>query len=496
MAIQKNKIFITADHFKVFREASYDCNPLHTDNSYARRTFFGEIIFYGMGGVILALAAWSKGRSFSLLSIQGLFRRPLLIKHSYDLEIIEKDSVVNAKILDEGGMLMTKLTWKAIPKKGFNQKLNYSNNFIPRDKPSDSINVQITQNNRKYSPNIKNLTQIEKLFGLSIKQISLSQLTALFWVSYFVGMEYSGHRAFFSDFKLEFLKGRYSTEFTISELKSLYNQTFDLVEISGKATGLSSFNIYAYRIPQIVDYPISKISLLIGEPLKFKDKKIFISGAARGFGSVLAKVLALQGATILLNCRKKDKLAEVVKQEVISVGGICHVIEADLSREKSIKSLQKKISILVGELDWIVNNASPRIYSRKFSEQSSENFVNFIDESLAITFNTCRALLPLLNQGGWVFGISTVYLDVPKEGFSHYLAAKSALEGFLLGLAKEYQKNNFAIVRAPRMLTDQTNIVADLNRPYSAISVVKAFLASFDQIHDKGNFRKIELKHI
>lgn len=153
--------------------------------------------------------------------------------------------------------------------------------------------------------------------------------------------------------------------------------------------------------------------------------------------------------------------------------------------------MQKEVSDYVGMLDWIVNNASPRIHSRKFAEQTTDDFLNFVDESLSIVLNTCSSLLPVLNEKGWVFGISSEYLDSAKGGFSHYLASKSALEGFLLGLAQEYKKHNFAIFRAPRMLTDQTNVVADLNRPISAPNVAKKFQDAFQGRRGSGNFYKL-----
>lgn len=492
--IQKYKISITSDHFKTFMEVSHDRNPIHTDKFYAGRTFLGETIFYGMGAVLIALSFWAKGRFFRLLSIQGSFRHPLLEGHSYLIEIAEEDSRIIAKILYHG-MLMSKISWKAVPSKNNSTKLKPSKSaFNPLLKAQDPIEIKITPDSRKYEINIKALDQMRKSFGLSPQQIPISQLTALLWASYFVGMECPGRRALLSEFSFDFIE---SPEFRVFEsinLKSLHHKIFDLIEISGMATGLSSLKLGAYRIPQIVNYPITKIVSLIGKSRKLKGKNIFISGSSRGFGAVLSKALALQGATILLNCRKINDSALQTEGEINSIGSVCHIIEADLSLETSIESVRKRVSNYIGCLDWIINNASPKIPFQKFKEQTTQDFLSFIEVSLSITLNTCYALLPILNEGGWVFGISSEYLDHPKPGFSHYLSSKSALEALLLGLAQEYPKNNFAFFRSPRMLTDQTNLIADLNKPLSAIEVAKQFLDNFEQIHKSDNFIKIKYK--
>lgn len=473
-------------------KVSHDRNPIHSDKSYAQRTFLGETIFYGMGVVLITLSFWAKGRSFRLLSMQGSFHHPLLEGHSYYIEINEEDSKISAKILD-GGKLMSKISYEVVLSKNNFAKLKPSKfRFNPLLKPNDPIKIQITPDSRKYEINIKALNLMKNSFGLSPQQIPISQLTALLWASYFVGMEYPGHRALFSQFTFDFLESSEFRTFEVTHLKSLHHKIFDLIEISGMATGLSSLKLSAYRIPEIIDYPIVKVASLIGKSRKLKGKNIFISGSSRGFGSVLSKALALQGANVLLNCRKINDSALQTAREINSIGCVCHIIEADLSLETSIASVRKRVFNYIGGLDWIINNASPKIPFRKFKEQTTQDFLSFIEGSLSITLNTCYALLPILNEGGWVFGISSEYLDHPKPGFSHYLASKSALEALLLGLAQEYPKNNFAFFRSPRMLTDQTNLVADLNRPISAIEVAKHFLNNFEQIRTTNNFTKID----
>lgn len=491
----QQEIFLNEKHAKVFMEASHDRNPLHINASYASRTFFGETVFYGMGGVFMVLSIWAKGRFFRLLSIQGSFHRPLLIGSSYQIEIVEEGSSVTAKILDHG-QLMTKLIWRAVIEKSPQKGLNLSEvDFGVLKEPADPEIMYVTPNYRKYSLNKKALIRLEKLYGLLPGQMVVAQITTFLWASYFVGMEYPGRRALFSDFAFEFKKNVQSCVFEVSKLESTYNSNFNFMEITGGGTCLNSFKLSAYRMPEIVNYPISDVISTIKKSQKLKNKAIFISGAARGFGSVLAKILALHGATVLLNCRKIDENILKVKKEINLAGGICHVVEMDLSSAGSAGLLYKKVSRLVNKLDWIINNASPRIPHRKFTEQTTQDFLNFVDESLSIPLNTCHSLLPILNNGGWVFGISSTYLDIPQKGFSHYIASKSALEGFLLGLSEEYKKINFAVFRAPRMLTDQTNAVAGLSLPVSAIKVGEYFLDALNRIStSSGNFHRLDIK--
>lgn len=491
MVIQQTEIFISYDHSKVFSELSFDRNPLHIDNGYANRTFLGKKIFYGMGGVLLALATWAKGRPFNLLFIEGIFHHPLLENHSYKIEISNDNSCFKAKIIDNG-LLMCVIRWEAKLIDSHHQNLNISNDvFIPLAEAKNPSKIVNPGSKHKYLLNKETLNQLGRFFNLSPSQISIPQLSALLWASYFVSMEYPGKRALLFEFFFKFRehKNLYSCE--VRNLKYTHNARFNLVEINGMGNCISSLKLRAYKIPKKIDYPISQIFSAVGKSTKLKGKKIFISGAARGFGSVLAKMFALQGATLLLNFRNKNDLALQVKKEVQEIGGKCYIVEADLSLESSVETVRKAATNHVGSIDWIINNAAPRIPSRKFKEQTTKHYLKFFDESLSIILNTCYSLLPIMENRGWVFGISSAYLDYPKPGYSHYLASKSALEGLLLGLSFEYPKYNFAYYRAPRMLTDQTNIVADLIPPVSAIEVAKSFLSAIEHIHHDSNFVKL-----
>src|SRR2546421_1377699 len=93
----KHSVIITPGQVRAFELLSHDRNGLHRDAVYARSTQFGRPVVYGMCSVLLALAKWSMGRAFQLVSIRGQFRKALFEDERYELQIVESNKQVTAE---------------------------------------------------------------------------------------------------------------------------------------------------------------------------------------------------------------------------------------------------------------------------------------------------------------------------------------------------------------------------------------------------------------
>jgi NAD(P)-dependent dehydrogenase (short-subunit alcohol dehydrogenase family) len=139
-----------------------------------------------------------------------------------------------------------------------------------------------------------------------------------------------------------------------------------------------------------------------------------------------------------------------------------------------------------------VNNAAPPIRDFHFLEQSSADFMQFVQQTLHITLETARQLLPLLSKGGHFLHISTKYLVEPVRGFSHYLTVKAAQEALVQALALEFRDHEFIVARLPRILTDQTNLAFDFDPPMHPGEVARDAILAMLQAHD-DNYRAVNL---
>lgn len=87
-------------------------------------------------------------------------------------------------------------------------------------------------------------------------------------------------------------------------------------------------------------------------------KKILITGATDGIGLETAKRLYVEGHTLLLHGRNREKLA-AVERELADIGsaGQVYTYTADLSRLAEVKQLAESIALAHDQLDVIINNA-------------------------------------------------------------------------------------------------------------------------------------------
>src|SRR5690349_2386362 len=71
------------DDAALFRRASHDCNPLHVDATYARRTAFGEPVVYGALGGLALLGQLADQPGLAIRELTMEFRNPIFVGTRY-----------------------------------------------------------------------------------------------------------------------------------------------------------------------------------------------------------------------------------------------------------------------------------------------------------------------------------------------------------------------------------------------------------------------------
>jgi NAD(P)-dependent dehydrogenase (short-subunit alcohol dehydrogenase family) len=85
-------------------------------------------------------------------------------------------------------------------------------------------------------------------------------------------------------------------------------------------------------------------------------KTALVTGASSGLGARFAKVLAAQGAQVVLASRRVDRLKEL-RAEIESTGGQAHVVMLDVNDVTSIKAAVAHAETEAGPIDILVNNS-------------------------------------------------------------------------------------------------------------------------------------------
>ncbi len=178
--------------------------------------------------------------------------------------------------------------------------------------------------------------------------------------------------------------------------------------------------------------------------MTFSGKNVLVTGASRGIGAEIAKVLAGYGLKVWINYKSSAEAADRVKEEIEANGGEAAVIGFDVSDEKAFVEAVKTIVDSDGELSYLVNNAG--VTNDKLAMRMSvEDFKKVIDANLTSTFVGCREALKVMSKKrfGAVVNVASVVAEAGNMGQANYVASKGgviamtktfALEGAARGI--------------------------------------------------------------
>ena len=194
--------------------------------------------------------------------------------------------------------------------------------------------------------------------------------------------------------------------------------------------------------------------------MKFSGSNVLITGASRGIGSQIAKVLATYGLKVWINYRSNPQLADKVKEEIEANGGTASVICGDVSIEDDWKAMIKTIIDSDGALSYLVNNAG--ITKDKLAiRMSIDDFDDVINANLKSTFIGCRDSLKVMSKKrfGAVVNISSIIGEMGNAGQTNYSASKGGVNTMTKAFAKEGSARNirFNAVTPGFISTDMTD---------------------------------------
>src|SRR5205085_11595304 len=90
---------------------------------------------------------------------------------------------------------------------------------------------------------------------------------------------------------------------------------------------------------------------------KLAGKVAVVTGASKGIGAAIAKHLADEGASVVVNYASSKEGAERVVAEITAKGGKAMAVQANVAEQTDIQRLFAQTSAAFGRLDVLVNNA-------------------------------------------------------------------------------------------------------------------------------------------
>ena len=170
---------------------------------------------------------------------------------------------------------------------------------------------------------------------------------------------------------------------------------------------------------------------------KLTGKVAVVTGASKGIGASIAKHLAAEGATVVVNYASSKAGAEKVVAEIKSNGGKAVSVQGDVAKKADIDRLFDETKKAFGRLDLLVNNAG--IYEFGPLEGVTEELFHkqFNLNVLGLLLCTQKAVEYFDSSGGNIINVSSVAGVNPPPGASVYSATKAAVDAITKSLAKE-----------------------------------------------------------
>ena len=167
-------------------------------------------------------------------------------------------------------------------------------------------------------------------------------------------------------------------------------------------------------------------------------KIALVTGASRGIGEEIAKLLAGNGAHVIISSRKIEGCQKVA-DEIISAGGSAEAIACHIGDMEQVEAIFKQIEQRHGKLDILVNNAAANPYFGHVLDTDLSAFQKTVDVNIRGYFfmSTYGAKLMKKNGGGAIVNVASVNGVIPGAFQGIYSITKAAVISMTKTFAKE-----------------------------------------------------------
>jgi 3-oxoacyl-[acyl-carrier protein] reductase len=169
-----------------------------------------------------------------------------------------------------------------------------------------------------------------------------------------------------------------------------------------------------------------------------------VTGASRGIGAAIARRLATDGFTVVINYAGDAQAAAAVASDIEAAGGRALTAQADVADPAAVRRLFDAAETAFGGVDVLVNNAGV-LQQAPLVDADDAQFDRVIDINLKGSFNTMREAGRRLREGGRIINFSSSLVGTLLPTYGVYVASKAAVEGMTHILAKELRGRRITV---------------------------------------------------
>jgi 3-oxoacyl-[acyl-carrier protein] reductase len=170
---------------------------------------------------------------------------------------------------------------------------------------------------------------------------------------------------------------------------------------------------------------------------KLTNKVAVVTGASKGIGAGIAKSLAAEGASVVVNYASSKEGADRVVAEIKAKGGKAIAVQGDVSRQADISRLFTETKKAFGRLDIVVNNAGVYEFA-PLGDVTEASFHKMFDLNvLGLILTSQEALKYFGAEGGSIINIGSAASTLTPPTTVTYSATKGAVDVVTRTLSKE-----------------------------------------------------------
>jgi 3-oxoacyl-[acyl-carrier protein] reductase len=168
---------------------------------------------------------------------------------------------------------------------------------------------------------------------------------------------------------------------------------------------------------------------------KLKDKVAVVTGASKGIGAGIAKALAAEGASVVVNYASSKAGADAVVAAIAAAGGKAVAVAGDVSKAAEAQGIIDAAIKNYGRLDILVNNSG--VYEFAPLEAVTEESFQLFNINVLGAILTTQAAVKHLGEGSSIINIGSGVSRLTPAYSTVYTATKGALDAVTGVLARE-----------------------------------------------------------
>ena len=214
-------------------------------------------------------------------------------------------------------------------------------------------------------------------------------------------------------------------------------------------------------------------------------KVAVVTGASKGIGAAIAKSLATEGASVVVNYASSKAGADTVVSAITAAGGKAVAVHGDVSKAADAQGLIDAAIKNFGLLDILVNNSGVYEFS-PIDAFTEEHYNKIFNVNVLGLLLTTQAAVKHLGEGASIINIGSVVSSLTPPNSAVYTATKGAVDAITGVLAKELGPKKIRVnsINPGMVETEGVHAAGFIGSAFEATAVAQTPLGRIGQVDD------------